>query len=123
LLLSNSGRYSARGGNTRQVRPLAPAYAPRARSLSAEKPVFYVILSERDEWAVEAEWLDGTLERVNTFRNYSAAMDWVATQSEAWLHARQIERISMELKAIAITLDAHKQIGRAKADAGASNSA
>jgi hypothetical protein len=45
--------------------------------LSAEKPAFYVILSDRDGWAVEAKWPDATLERVNTFRDYSAATDWV----------------------------------------------
>jgi hypothetical protein len=74
--------------------------------LSAEKPVFYVILTDRDEWAIEAAWPNGTLERVNTFKDYSAATDWVATQSGVWLHALQIQRISMELKDIATTLDA-----------------
>jgi hypothetical protein len=73
--------------------------------LSAEKPVFFVILSDRDEWAVEAEWPNGTLERVDTFKDYSAATDWVSTQSETWLHAIQIQRISTELKAIANKLD------------------
>ena len=85
--------------------PRPAHYVLRASSLSAERPIFYVILSDRDEWAVEAEWPDRTLERVNTFKDYLAATDWVATQSEAWLHARQIQRISMELKATANTLD------------------
>jgi len=55
---------------------------------------------------VEAEGPDGILERVNICKDYSAATDWVATQSEAWLHARQIQRISMELKATANKLAA-----------------
>jgi hypothetical protein len=76
--------------------------------LSAEKPIFYVILSDRDEWVVEAEWPDGTLERVNTFRDYLAATDWVATQSEAWPRALQIQRISAELKEIANSPDAQQ---------------
>jgi hypothetical protein len=36
-----------------------------------QKPVLYVILSDRDQWAVEAEWPDGTLERINIFNDYS----------------------------------------------------
>ena len=52
---------------------------------SSEKPFFHVILSDRDEWVVEAEWSDSTLERVSTFGDYSAAADWIANQSEAWL--------------------------------------
>jgi hypothetical protein len=33
-----------------------------------ENPVFHVILTDRDEWAVEVEWADGTLERIITFK-------------------------------------------------------
>jgi hypothetical protein len=79
--------------------------------LSAEKPVFYVILSDRDDWAVEAEWPDGTLERVSTFKDYLAATDWVATQSEAWVHALTIQKISMELKEVANALEAPQTSG------------
>jgi hypothetical protein len=53
----------------------------------AEKPLFHVSLGDRDDWVVEAEWSDGTLEHVNTFKNYSAAARWIATASEAWLRA------------------------------------
>ena len=63
-----------------------------------EKPIFHVILSDRDEWAVEVEWPDGVLERINTFRDYSSAANWVATQSGAWLHFSQIQKITDELK-------------------------
>ncbi len=65
---------------------------------SPERPFFHVILSDRDEWVVEAEWSDSTLERVSTFRDYSAAADWIAKQSEAWLAARRIQDIAMELR-------------------------
>jgi hypothetical protein len=65
---------------------------------SAEKPFFHVILSDRDEWVVEAEWSDSTLERVSTFGDYSAVAGWIANQSEAWLAARRIQDIAMELR-------------------------
>ena len=74
--------------------------------MSLEIPLFYIILSDRDEWAVEAEWPDGTLERAGTFKDHSAATGWVATQSEAWLYARQIQRISIELKEVAKAFEA-----------------
>ena len=48
-------------------------------SKSPEKPFFHVTLSDRDEWVVEAEWSDSTLERVSTFRDHSAAADWISS--------------------------------------------
>jgi hypothetical protein len=65
---------------------------------TAEKPIFHIILIDRDEWAIEVEWPDDTLERVNTFRDHSAAAHWVAAQSEAWLHVLKIQKISSELR-------------------------
>jgi hypothetical protein len=65
---------------------------------SPEKPFFHIILSDRDEWVVEAEWSDSTLERVSTFGDYSAAADWIANQSEAWLAVRRIQDIAMKLR-------------------------
>ena len=67
-------------------------------SKSLEKPFFHVTLSDRDEWAVEAEWSDSALERVNTFRDHSAATDWIANQSEAWLAVRRVQDIAKELR-------------------------
>ena len=67
-------------------------------SKSLEKPLFHVTLSDRDEWVIEAEWPDSTLERVSKFRDYSAAADWIANQSEAWLAARRIQNIVRELR-------------------------
>jgi hypothetical protein len=48
-----------------------------------EKPIFQVILSGRDEWAVEVEWPDGILARISTYKDHSSAANWVASQSEA----------------------------------------
>jgi hypothetical protein len=73
-------------------------------SKSPEKPLFHVTLSDRDELVIEAEWSDSTLERVSTFRDYSAAADWRANQSEAWLAARRIQNIAMELRQGAVAL-------------------
>ena len=67
-------------------------------SESPKKPLFHIILGDRDEWVIEAEWPDSTLERVSTFRDHSAAGDWITNQSEAWLAARPIQNIAMELR-------------------------
>ena len=60
--------------------------------MAMEKPVFHVILTDRDEWAVEVEWPDGTLERINTFKAHILATTWVANQSDVWLKVRNILR-------------------------------
>jgi len=56
----------------------------------AGKTIFYVVLSDHDQWAVEVEWPDGTLERVLTFEDHVSASKWVSTQSELWLKVREI---------------------------------
>jgi hypothetical protein len=63
-----------------------------------EIPRFHAILSDRDEWAIEAEWSDGTLERITTFKEHSAAVDWIANHSDAWVHVQRIDRIARDLK-------------------------
>jgi hypothetical protein len=42
----------------------------------------------RSLWSVEAEWPDGTIERVKTFKAELAALDWLSWQSHAWLEWR-----------------------------------
>jgi hypothetical protein len=54
-----------------------------------ENPVFHVILTDRDEWGVEVEWAEGTLERIITFKVHFLAADWVSNRSEAWLQERR----------------------------------
>jgi hypothetical protein len=71
---------------------------------AAKRCLQSVKLSDRDEWVIEAEWPDSTLERVSTFRDHSAAADWIANQSEAWLAARRIKNIAMELRQGAVVL-------------------
>ena len=51
------------------------------------KPIFFVVRDAAD-WSVEAEWPDGTIERVKTFKAELAALDWLSWQSHAWLEWR-----------------------------------
>jgi hypothetical protein len=52
------------------------------------KPFFHVLLGDGEQWLVEVEWPDGTLERIRSFRYHASAADWVAKQSEAWLQTQ-----------------------------------
>jgi hypothetical protein len=52
------------------------------------RPVFCVVLGDGDNWSVEAEWPDGTIEPVEAFKGHSDAVDWVSTRSESWLRER-----------------------------------
>ena len=38
----------------------------------APKPIFCVVLSNGQQWAVEAEWPDGTIEQIDTFKAHLA---------------------------------------------------
>ena len=42
------------------------------------------MLSDGDQWVVEAEWPDGTLESVNTFKDHASAAYWISARSETW---------------------------------------
>ena len=53
-----------------------------------QNPILFAVLSDRD-WAVQAEWPDGTIEQVLTFKSHSAARSWIANQAQAWLRDRQ----------------------------------
>ena len=54
----------------------------------ARKPIFLVVLNDGQNWRVEAEWPDGTIEQINAFKAHFEATNWVSTQSEAWLQKR-----------------------------------
>jgi len=51
------------------------------------KPLFFVTKCA-DDWTVEAEWPDGTIETVKTFGAELAALDWLSWQANAWLESR-----------------------------------
>jgi hypothetical protein len=57
-------------------------------SITGTKPLFCVVLGDGDLWSVEAEWPDGTIEQVKTFKRYSEAAEWVKVRSKAWLDTR-----------------------------------
>ena len=42
------------------------------------------MLSDGDQWVVEAEWPDGTLEFVNTFKDHASAAYWISARSKTW---------------------------------------
>ena len=58
--------------------------------VSTAEPLFHVLLSDHDQWVVEVEWPDGTLERIRSFKHHATAADWVATQSKSWLRVQDM---------------------------------
>jgi hypothetical protein len=66
----------------------------------AQTPFFCVVLRDGDQWLVEAEWPDGTIVEVESFKAHLDALNWVKTQSQVWLQGRG-DAISGELRAIA----------------------
>jgi hypothetical protein len=59
---------------------------------TAGRPFFHVKLSDGDQWLVEAEWPDGTLEVVNTFNDHASAVNWMNSRSETWDRTQRIFR-------------------------------
>jgi hypothetical protein len=51
-------------------------------------PLLNVVLRDHDEWRIEAEWPDGSIEHVRTFKAYLDATRWLKAHSEAWLQER-----------------------------------
>lgn len=54
----------------------------------AQRPLFHVVLGDGDQWLIEAEWPDGSIEPVQAFKAHSEAANWVKTHSETWLQER-----------------------------------
>ena len=54
-------------------------------NVTARTPVFCVVLKDGEHWQVEAEWPDGTIEQVEKFKAGFEALNWVKTQSAAWV--------------------------------------
>jgi hypothetical protein len=48
-----------------------------------QRPIFFVALGDGDEWLIEAEWPDGSIEDICAFRAYSEAVNQVRTASRA----------------------------------------
>ena len=60
------------------------------RGNAVAKPIFCVVLGDAQYWSVEAEWPDGTIEKVETFKHYLEAINWLSADSEAWVTARGV---------------------------------
>jgi len=66
----------------------APRKVAMMVGIAARRPIFCVVLRDGENWVVEAEWPDGTIELIDAFKAHFAATSWVSTQSEAWLKKR-----------------------------------
>jgi hypothetical protein len=53
-----------------------------------QRPFFCAVLSDGQQWTVEAEWPDGTIEQIDAFKHHFEAADWIACQSKEWLQER-----------------------------------
>jgi len=56
--------------------------------MMTREPFFCVVLREGEQWQVEAEWPDGTIEQVHKFKACLEALKWVKTKSAAWVAER-----------------------------------
>jgi hypothetical protein len=56
--------------------------------MTAQGPIFCVVLRDGEFWQIEAEWPDGAMEQVCKYKAYFEALDWVKTQSAHWLQDR-----------------------------------
>jgi hypothetical protein len=56
--------------------------------VSVAKPIFCVVLRNNEQCVVEAEWPDGTIEKIESFKHQFEAAEWIASQSEGWLQER-----------------------------------
>ena len=48
-------------------------FLKRQITMAGQKPLFNVVLRDGDEWLIEAEWPDGSIEHVCTFKAQSDA--------------------------------------------------
>jgi hypothetical protein len=67
----------------------AVTYTDGRLTRAAQIPFFCVVLRDGQQWYVEAEWPDGTIEQIDAFKAHLEGVNWVRTQSEAWLRERQ----------------------------------
>jgi hypothetical protein len=56
----------------------------RHMTMPLSKPILFVVKTNGN-WTVRAEWPDGTVEEVKTFKAELQALDWLTWQSQTWL--------------------------------------
>jgi hypothetical protein len=54
------------------------------------KPILFVVKADGN-WTIQAEWPDGTVEQVKTFKRELQALDWLTWQSQTWLAWRETD--------------------------------
>jgi hypothetical protein len=52
----------------------------------APSPTYSVTLKDGEQWIVEAEWLDGTIEQIAAFKSYFDARHWLNDHCKASAH-------------------------------------
>lgn len=57
-------------------------------AVEASKPLFAVVLGSGENWTVEAEWPDGTIEQAAVVDSASAAWTWIHGSAESWITGR-----------------------------------
>jgi hypothetical protein len=55
---------------------------------STQKPIFCAVLCDGQQWTVDAEWQDGTIEQIDVFKSYLEAIGWISNQSATWFRER-----------------------------------
>ena len=72
-----------------RVELLPPGHHVRvSENMTARNPIFCVVLKDGEHWQVEAEWPDGTIEQVYKFKAGFEALNWVKSESAAWVAER-----------------------------------
>jgi len=59
--------------------------------MAARKPIFCVVLSGSEQWLIEAEWPDGTIEQIDAFKAY-----FDAPSPSAYTAERCVEAVTQE---------------------------
>jgi hypothetical protein len=57
-------------------------------AIEHQRPTFSVVLQDGDQWTVEAEWPDGTIEQAAAVESEAAGFFWLRELSEAWIKNR-----------------------------------
>jgi hypothetical protein len=60
------------------------------RTDMSNKPILFVVKADGN-WTIQAEWPDGTVEEIKTFKRELQALDWLTWQSQTWLAWRETD--------------------------------
>lgn len=57
-------------------------------SREVDKPTLCIVLGDGEQWWVEAEWPDGTIEQINNFKRHADAVHWLKLHCDVWVQER-----------------------------------